>query len=199
MDESATDSHNADGGWSHPVFLSHRLSTLTLLVLCQDICRVCRSESTHDRPLFYPCVCTGSIKYIHQDCLLQWLKYSKKEYCELCHHKFNFAPSRPRPIAVLITRAPLKALSVPVYHPDMPKRLPVFDLLSGMFKTIFKALKFWLHSTLVAISWLGVVPLTASRIYRCLFTGSVSSLLTLPLDMLSTENIVGDIFQGGKI
>lgn len=26
----------------------------------------------------------------------------------------------------------------------------------------------------------------AGRIYRCLFTGSVSSLLTLPLDMLST-------------
>ncbi len=50
-------------------------------------------ESTPDRPLFYPCVCTGSIKYIHQDCLLLWLKYSKKEYCELCKHKFSFAPS----------------------------------------------------------------------------------------------------------
>lgn len=32
-----------------------------------DICRVCRSEGTPEKPLFYPCVCTGSIKYIHQD------------------------------------------------------------------------------------------------------------------------------------
>jgi hypothetical protein len=26
--------------------------------------------------------------------LVQWLKYSKKEYCELCKHKFSFAPSK---------------------------------------------------------------------------------------------------------
>jgi hypothetical protein len=81
----------------------------------------------------------------------------------------------------------------------MPKRLPLVDIITGMFKTVLKAIKFWLHSTLVAISWLGIVPLTASRIYRCLFTGSVSSLLTLPLDMLSTENIISDIFQGGFV
>ena len=35
-----------------------------------DICRVCRCEGTADKPLFYPCVCTGSIKYIHQDWLV---------------------------------------------------------------------------------------------------------------------------------
>lgn len=78
----------------------------------------------------------------------------------------------------------------------MPKRLPVKDIVTGLAKTILKAIKFWLHSTLVAISWLAIVPLTACRIYRCLFAGSVSSLLTLPLDMLSTENIIVDILQG---
>ena len=25
--------------------------------------------------------------------LVQWLKYSKKEFCELCKHKFSFTPS----------------------------------------------------------------------------------------------------------
>lgn len=143
-----------------------------------DICRVCRSEATADRPLFYPCVCTGSIKYIHQECLVQWLKYSKKEYCELCKHKFTFAP---------------------IYHPDMPKSLPIRDIITGLVKNILLAIKFWLHSTLVALSWLAIVPLTACRIYRCLFAGSVSSLLTLPLDMLSTENILIDIVQGGFV
>ena len=81
----------------------------------------------------------------------------------------------------------------------MPNRLPLKDILNGLFKNILKAIKFWLHSTLVAISWLGIVPLTACRIHRCLFTGSVGSLLTLPLDMLSTENIISDIFQGGFV
>uniref|UniRef100_A0AAQ5ZCZ9 E3 ubiquitin-protein ligase MARCHF6 n=1 Tax=Amphiprion ocellaris TaxID=80972 RepID=A0AAQ5ZCZ9_AMPOC len=92
-----------------------------------DICRVCRSEGTQDKPLYHPCVCTGSIKFIHQECLLQWLKHSRKEYCELCKHQFAFTPS---------------------------------------------------------------------RIYKCLFTGSVSSLLTLPLDMLSTQNLLADCLQG---
>lgn len=81
----------------------------------------------------------------------------------------------------------------------MPKRLPAKDIATGLLKNIFKAVRFWLHSTLVAISWLVIVPLTACRIYRCLFAGSVSSLLTLPLDMLSTDNIMGDILQGAFV
>uniref|UniRef100_A0A672TPV4 RING-type E3 ubiquitin transferase n=1 Tax=Strigops habroptila TaxID=2489341 RepID=A0A672TPV4_STRHB len=89
--------------------------------------RICRSEGTPEKPLYHPCVCTGSIKFIHQECLVQWLKHSRKEYCELCKHRFAFTPS---------------------------------------------------------------------RIYKCLFTGSVSSLLTLPLDILSTENLLADCLQG---
>uniref|UniRef100_A0A8D3DS28 RING-type E3 ubiquitin transferase n=1 Tax=Scophthalmus maximus TaxID=52904 RepID=A0A8D3DS28_SCOMX len=49
---------------------------------------------TQDKPLYHPCVCTGSIKFIHQECLLQWLKHSRKEYCELCKHRFAFTPSK---------------------------------------------------------------------------------------------------------
>uniref|UniRef100_A0A673TA24 E3 ubiquitin-protein ligase MARCHF6 n=1 Tax=Suricata suricatta TaxID=37032 RepID=A0A673TA24_SURSU len=58
----------------------------------EDICRVCRSEGTPEKPLYHPCVCTGSIKFIHQECLVQWLKHSRKEYCELCKHRFAFTP-----------------------------------------------------------------------------------------------------------
>ena len=60
----------------------------------QDICRVCRSEGSTDKPLYHPCRCTGSVKYIHKDCLVQWLKYSEKEYCELCNYRFSFTTSR---------------------------------------------------------------------------------------------------------
>ncbi|XP_030629070.1 E3 ubiquitin-protein ligase MARCHF6 isoform X1 [Chanos chanos] len=140
-----------------------------------DICRVCRSEGTQDKPLYHPCVCTGSIKFIHQECLVQWLKHSRKEYCELCKHRFAFTP---------------------IYSPDMPSRLPVQDIFAGLVTSIGTAVRYWFHYTLVAFAWLGVVPLTACRIYKCLFTGSVSSLLTLPLDMLSTENLLADCLQG---
>uniref|UniRef100_A0A4W5M466 E3 ubiquitin-protein ligase MARCHF6 n=1 Tax=Hucho hucho TaxID=62062 RepID=A0A4W5M466_9TELE len=140
-----------------------------------DICRVCRSEGTPDKPLYHPCVCTGSIKFIHQECLLQWLKHSRKEYCELCKHRFAFTP---------------------IYSPDMPPRLPIQDICAGLLTSVGTAIRYWFHYTLVAFAWLGVVPLTACRIYKCLFTGSVTSLLTLPLDMLSTENLLADCLQG---
>lgn len=102
-----------------------------------------------------------------------------------------------------------------VYSPDMPKRLPIRDIINGLFGSLATAVRFWLHYTLVAVAWLGIVPLTAckcmhvvkqsnvislfllaDRIYRCLFSGSFSSILTLPLDLLSTENLVSDGFYG---
>ncbi|CAF3522577.1 unnamed protein product [Rotaria socialis] len=144
-----------------------------------DICRVCRCEGAVDRPLFYPCLCHGSIRYVHDDCLIQWLKVSRKEECELCGTKFRFTP---------------------IYHPSMPPgRLPLKDLINGLLRTFFKALRYWLHYLIVAFCWLGVVPISASRIYRCLFAGSISSILTLPYDIVSTDNLFTDVLQGGLV
>lgn len=67
----------------------------------------------------------------------------------------------------------------------MPKRLPLSIVFSGILGTVAHAVRFWLHYTLVAMAWLGVVPLTACRIYRALFTGSVSSILSLPISVFS--------------
>uniref|UniRef100_A0A673L858 RING-type E3 ubiquitin transferase n=1 Tax=Sinocyclocheilus rhinocerous TaxID=307959 RepID=A0A673L858_9TELE len=83
------------------------------------LCFFTQVRSSSSLPLPAPLLCFHS--------LVQWLKHSRKEYCELCKHRFAFTPS---------------------------------------------------------------------RIYKCLFTGSVSSLLTLPLDMLSTENLLADCLQG---
>ncbi|XP_071442207.1 E3 ubiquitin-protein ligase MARCHF6 isoform X2 [Hetaerina americana] len=140
-----------------------------------DICRVCRCEGTNDRPLFHPCLCAGSIKFIHQECLVQWMRYSRKEFCELCGYLFSFTP---------------------IYAADMPGRLPLKDVISGLAGSVACAAKHWLHYSLVALAWLGFVPLTAYRVYRCLFTGSVSSILTLPLDLLSMENVGSDVLHG---
>jgi len=32
-----------------------------------DHCRICRSEGSREEPLFHPCKCSGSIKFVHQD------------------------------------------------------------------------------------------------------------------------------------
>ncbi|XP_028171892.1 E3 ubiquitin-protein ligase MARCH6 [Ostrinia furnacalis] len=140
-----------------------------------DFCRFCRSEASSDRPLFHPCICTGSIKWIHQECLVQWMRYSRKEICELCGHRFSF---------------------MPIYSPDMPRRLPIRDVVGGLVTSVASAVKDWLHYTLVALAWLGIVPLTACRTYRCLFSGSLDPVISLPFDIVSAENLAKDVFSG---
>ncbi|KAN0115651.1 hypothetical protein V8E52_006770 [Russula decolorans] len=38
----------------------------------QDTCRICSAPAEPDQPLFHPCKCSGTIRYIHQD------------WCDLC-------------------------------------------------------------------------------------------------------------------
>jgi E3 ubiquitin-protein ligase DOA10 len=33
--------------------------------------------------MFYPCKCSGSIKYVHQQCLMDWLGHSGNTHCEV--------------------------------------------------------------------------------------------------------------------
>ena len=70
------------------------------------ICRICYLEDdAKENPLIQPCICSGSMKYIHLDCLKHWLRTSifvkiesnqncslylyKNPICELCKTKFT--------------------------------------------------------------------------------------------------------------
>lgn len=58
-------------------------------------CRICFSnEEEQGNRLFSPCLCKGSVKYVHQECLNQWRTSSpgtKTFYeCELCHYRYQF-------------------------------------------------------------------------------------------------------------
>lgn len=48
-------------------------------------CRICRCKD--DEPLISPCKCSGSSKWIHQSCLIQWFQVSRTTRCELCSEK----------------------------------------------------------------------------------------------------------------
>lgn len=59
-------------------------------------------------------------------------------------------------------------------------------VIMGLFKSVATAVRFWVHYTFVALAWLVAVPLSACRIHRSLFTGTMNSVLSLPLDLIST-------------
>lgn len=52
----------------------------------EDVCRICRNPGEPDNQLRYPCACSGSIKFVHQACLLQWLNHSNARQCEVRLH-----------------------------------------------------------------------------------------------------------------
>ena len=39
--------------------------------------------------LCVPCECTGSIKYIHVECLQEWIREKKSVFCELCGNEYR--------------------------------------------------------------------------------------------------------------
>lgn len=57
------------------------------LILSSRSCRICHCEGD-EGPLITPCHCTGSLRFVHQSCLQQWIKSSDTRCCELCKYEF---------------------------------------------------------------------------------------------------------------
>ena len=55
-------------------------------------CRICFES---EGPLYTPCRCDGSIKYIHEKCLLKWVLASDRSACELCKETYTLDYDRP--------------------------------------------------------------------------------------------------------
>ncbi|KAM4706605.1 E3 ubiquitin-protein ligase MARCHF1 [Discoglossus pictus] len=53
-----------------------------------DDCRICHCEGDEENPLITPCRCTGTLRFVHQACLHQWIKSSDTRCCELCKYDF---------------------------------------------------------------------------------------------------------------
>jgi E3 ubiquitin-protein ligase MARCH6 len=135
-----------------------------------DTCRICRGEGGADEPLFYPCKCSGSIKYVHQDCLMEWLSHSQKKHCELCKTPFRFTK---------------------LYDPNMPKALPTLVLASHTARYLLRNLLVWMRAGLVATVWLGCLPYLMRAVWSFLFwisdegLGGRSAAVARGLDMLA--------------
>ncbi|KAL9848546.1 E3 ubiquitin-protein ligase MARCHF7 isoform 1-T1 [Geothlypis trichas] len=63
-----------------------------------DICRICQmSSASSDNLLIEPCKCTGSLQYVHQECMKKWLQSKINSgssleavtTCELCKEKLH--------------------------------------------------------------------------------------------------------------
>ncbi|KAL8762671.1 MAG: hypothetical protein Q9184_001378 [Pyrenodesmia sp. 2 TL-2023] len=113
-----------------------------------DTCRICRAEGSDEEPLFYPCKCSGSIKFVHQNCLMEWLSHSQKKHCELCKTPFRFTK---------------------LYHPHMPAAVPALVFLRQVVIHTWKSLIAWSRMQLVVFVWLCWLPWAMRNVWRGLF------------------------------
>ncbi|KAG8733382.1 hypothetical protein FRC11_006727 [Ceratobasidium sp. 423] len=113
-----------------------------------DTCRICSAPAEEDQPLFYPCKCSGTIRYIHQDCLTTWLAHSKKRSCDVCKYEYGFTK---------------------VYKPDMPKRLPAELFLRKLSLQMAKIVITSLRLVMISVIWLAILPYLTLWVWRFYF------------------------------
>lgn len=141
----------------------------------EDVCRICRNPGDAENPLRYPCACSGSIKFVHQDCLLQWLNHSNARQCEVCKHAFSFSP---------------------VYAENAPARLPFQEFVVGMAMKACHVLQFFLRLSFVLSVWLVIIPFITFWIWRLAFVRSFGEAQKLFLSHISTTVILTDCLHG---
>lgn len=141
----------------------------------EDVCRICRNPGDAENPLRYPCACSGSIKFVHQDCLLQWLNHSNARQCEVCKHPFSFSP---------------------VYAENAPARLPFQEFIYGMAMKAYHVLQFFLRLSFVLCVWLLIIPFITFWIWRFSFVRSFGEAQKLFLSRISTTFILTDCLHG---
>ena len=113
-----------------------------------DTCRICRGEGSKEEPLFYPCKCSGSIKFVHQNCLMEWLSHSQKKHCELCKTPFRFTK---------------------LYSPHMPNSVPFLVFTRQAVVHAYKSLLSWWRLQMVLFVWGACLPYCMRSVWRALF------------------------------
>ena len=51
-------------------------------------CRICMDPNT-SLPLIQPCLCSGTIGFVHTACLVQWIQSSKETKCRICRSRYD--------------------------------------------------------------------------------------------------------------
>eukprot|EP00752_Nemacystus_decipiens_P011465 g10180.t2 len=148
-------------------------------------CRVCRGgDEGGARPLAHPCRCRGSIKYVHQDCLVEWLRSRgggggrdgaagvddasalQAQRCELCREKLVF---RAR------------------YRPGAPAQLGVSQFVRGAMRRATPRIMDAFRGVLNLQMWGLGVPILFCLLFR----------IGLGLGLLFARELAG--FFGGRI
>ncbi|EXC24727.1 E3 ubiquitin-protein ligase MARCH6 [Morus notabilis] len=144
-------------------------------VVEENECRICRNPGEEGNPLRYPCACRGTIKYVHQDCLLQWLNHRKISHCEVCKHEFVYAP---------------------IYATNPPARLSPWEFVLGLAAIVFWLFRILQHFVYLFLVWLVVIPFVTHWIWEFSFCKGFGEAQSLFISHLYATAIFKDCLYG---
>nr|AGE95649.1 hypothetical protein ECU06_0830 [Encephalitozoon cuniculi] len=98
-------------------------------------CKICHTGDIRGDELCNPCRCSGTIKYIHRECLMSWMECSGTKKCDICHYEYKFKD---------------------IYKPDTPQILPVSIIIRGVADVGWKATIVLTWCILQMVKWMGV-------------------------------------------
>ena len=75
------------------------------------VCRICYEGAEPHKQLVHPCNCKGTIKFVHKQCLREWLRVSTLLQCELCNTTYDMEEVQLEPLY----EPPLYLLRICIY------------------------------------------------------------------------------------
>jgi len=137
----------------------------------EAVCRICRCGGSDYQPLFHPCRCRGSVRFVHEHCCLEWLRHNgQRQRCELCAAQLHFDP---------------------VYAVDAPQRLSAVELAVGLVARVLNVAVVVLHTAIALALWIVVLPMTVVAAFRYAVGG-------LPPDATASFSLL-TVAYGGAI
>lgn len=138
-------------------------------------CRICMSSEDEDN-LFTPCLCKGSSKYVHRECLNSWrmVDPTSKNFtqCSTCHYTYEFEGTRSK--SSLISAVILELSEF------ITMFMGVFIMVYACFNCKSES---WYSALIITVFIIGAVivayliEIRSTRILRCL---SYAWILLIP-------------------
>jgi len=93
-------------------------------------CYICYQKSKKYGNYIHPCKCKGTLRYVHEKCLIKWIATSGKTKCTQCHYEFKYSEAFPSFIEAFIdTYASYIVLGICCFFIFV-----IFQILSFFFK-----------------------------------------------------------------
>ena len=76
-------------------------------------CRICLED---EGPFISPCYCNGTMKDVHDTCLIEWIRIKHHLQCELCHAPLNMEFNQEHERVAYLDEFTLQVLTNPALH-----------------------------------------------------------------------------------